>query len=406
LRRVVSPLARGQPHFEARELHGTQWGRICPFETPEGANIGLVKNLALLVNVSVGIDDKPVEEVLYELGTIPVVTRKIKGRVIKGYLDDVVEKLEKGELTGEEYAGWSRVFLNGKLIGYHPNGRQLVETLRNLRRQSKLPFKASELNVTHVHTEFFDEVIVSTDPGRIRRPLIVVENGKPKLTREHVEKLKTGELSFEDLVRMGVVEYLDPDEEENALIALTLDQLTPEHTHLELWLPGIFGITASLIPYPEHNQSPRNMYQAAMAKQALGLNSANFQRRVDTRGHLLHYPQKPLVTTRAINVIGYNGRPSGQNFVVAVLTLTGYNIEDAVILNKSSVERGLARSTFFRLYSTVEYKYPGGIQDEITKPPPSARGYRGQRAYELLEDDGIIAPETPCIWRRCPSRES
>jgi DNA-directed RNA polymerase subunit B len=395
LRRVVSPLARGQPHFEARELHGTQWGRICPFETPEGANIGLVKNLALLVNVSVGIDDKPVEEVLYELGTIPVVTRKIKGRVIKGYLDDVVERLEKGELTGEEYAGWSRVFLNGKLIGYHPNGRQLVETLRNLRRQSKLPFKASELNVTHVHTEFFDEVIVSTDPGRIRRPLIVVENGKPKLTREHVEKLKSGELSFEDLVRMGVVEYLDPDEEENALIALTPDQLTPEHTHLELWLPGIFGITASLIPYPEHNQSPRNMYQAAMAKQALGLNSANFQRRVDTRGHLLHYPQKPLVTTRAINVIGYNERPSGQNFVVAVLTLTGYNIEDAVILNKSSVERGLARSTFFRLYSTVEYKYPGGIQDEITKPPPSARGYRGQRAYELLEDDGIIAPETP-----------
>jgi len=394
LRRVVSPLARGQPHFEARELHGTQWGRICPFETPEGANIGLVKNLALLVNVSVGIDDKPIEELLYGLGVIPVVTKKIKGKVVKGYLDDIIEKLERGELTGDEYRGWSRVFLNGKLIGYHPNGEQLVKTIRSMRRQGKI---SSEVNIAHIRTDYIDEVIVNTDAGRIRRPLIVVENGVPKLTKEHVEKLKKGELTFEDLVKMGVIEYLDPDEEENAYVALSMDQITPEHTHVELWIPGILGITASIIPYPEHNQSPRNMYEAAMAKQALGLNAANFQRRVDTRGHLLHYPQKPLVTTKHIGVIGYNERPAGQNFVVAVLTLTGYNIEDAVILNKSSVDRGLARSTFFRLYTTVEYKYPGGIQDEITKPPPSVKGYRGQRAYELLEDDGIVAPETPVV---------
>ncbi|MEM0368134.1 MAG: DNA-directed RNA polymerase subunit B [Desulfurococcaceae archaeon] len=391
LRRVVSPLARGQPHFEARELHGTQWGRICPFETPEGANIGLVKNLALLVNVSVGIEDKLMEELLYELGTIPIVTRRIKGKLVKGYLDDIVEKLEKGELSGDEYVGWSRVFLNGKLIGYHPDGETLAKTIRKMRRQGRI---SPEVNVSYTKTQYLNEVTVNTDAGRIRRPLIVVENGAPALTKEHIEKLTKGEISFEDLVKEGVIEYLDPDEEENAYVALTMDQITKEHTHLELWVPGIFGITASIIPYPEHNQSPRNMYEAAMAKQALGLNSANFQRRVDTRGHLLHYPQKPIVTTKAIDVIGYNERPAGQNFVVAVLTFTGYNIEDAIILNKSSVERGLGRSTFFRLYTTVEYKYPGGIQDEITKPPPSARGYRGQRAYELLEEDGIVAPET------------
>ncbi|MGB9817348.1 MAG: DNA-directed RNA polymerase subunit B [Desulfurococcaceae archaeon] len=394
LRRVVSPLARGQPHFEARELHGTQWGRICPFETPEGANIGLVKNLALLVNVSVGIEDKPVEELLYELGTIPIVTKRIKGKVVKGYLDDIIEKLEKGEVRGDEYSGWSRVFLNGKLIGYHPDGETLTKTIRKLRRQGKL---SPEVNVAHIQTNYLNEVIVNTDAGRIRRPLIVVENGVPRLTKDHVEKLKKGEISFEDLVKEGIIEYLDPDEEENAYVALTIDQVTKEHTHLELWIPGIFGITASIIPYPEHNQSPRNMYEAAMAKQALGLNAANFQNRVDTRGHLLHYPQKPLVTTKAIDVIGYNERPAGQNFVAAVLTLTGYNIEDAVILNKSSVERGLARSTFFRLYTTVEYKYPGGIQDEITKPSPSAKGYRGQRSYELLEEDGIVPPETEVV---------
>ncbi|MEM4717905.1 MAG: DNA-directed RNA polymerase subunit B [Desulfurococcaceae archaeon] len=391
LRRVVSPLARGQPHFEARELHGTQWGRICPFETPEGANIGLVKNLALLVNVSVGIDDKPVEELLYELGTIPIVTKRIRNKVVKGYIDEVLEKLEKGEAEEITYAKYAKVFLNGKLIGYHEDGEFLAKKIRELRRQGKV---STEVNIAHIRVGQVNEVIVNTDAGRIRRPLIVVENGKPKLEKEHVEKLKAGEISFEDLARVGVIEYLDPDEEENAYISLTPEDVTSGHTHLELWIPGIFGITASIIPYAEHNQSPRNMYEAAMAKQALGLNASNFQRRVDTRGHLLHYPQKPLVTTRPVEVIGYNERPSGQNMVVAVLTYTGYNIEDAVILNKSSVDRGLARSTFFRLYTTVEYKYPGGIQDEITRPPPSVRGYRGQGVYELLEDDGIVAPET------------
>lgn len=390
LRRVVSPLARGQPHFEARELHGTQWGRICPFETPEGVNIGLVKNLALLTNVSVGIDDKEIEELLYELGTQPVITKKTRGKVVKGYLDIVIEKLEHGELTGEEYSNWVKVFLNGRFIGLHPEGSKLVGRVRELRRKGKL---STEVNVAYIEKKSIREVIVNTDAGRIRRPLIVVENGKPRLTREHVDKLRRNEISFEDLVKSGIIEYLDPDEEENAYIALRPDEVGSEHTHLEIWIPGIFGITASLIPYAEHNQSPRNMYEAAMAKQALGLNTSSFQRRLDTRGHLLHYPQKPLVTTRAMDVIGYNERPSGQNFVVAVLTFTGYNIEDAVILNKSSVDRGLARSTFFRLYSTVEYKYPGGIQDEITKPSPSVKGYRGPRVYELLEDDGIIAPE-------------
>ncbi|MCC6034182.1 MAG: DNA-directed RNA polymerase subunit B [Desulfurococcaceae archaeon] len=394
LRRVVSPLTRTQPHFEARELHGTQWGRICPLETPEGTNIGLVKNLALVANVSVGIDDREVEELLYELGVTPIVTRKVKGKIKKGYLDLVIEGLNKGEPIGEKFAEWSKVFLNGKLIGYHPDGENLAKTIRELRRKGKL---SPEVNVAYIRTEYINEVIVNTDAGRIRRPLIVVENGKPKLTKDIVERVKRGELSFDDLVKMGIIEYIDPDEEENTYIALTPDHVTQEHTHLELWVPGIFGITASIIPYAEHNQSPRNMYEAAMAKQALGLSTASFQRRVDTRGHLLHYPQKPLVETRAIEIIGYNERAAGQNMIVAIYAYTGYNMEDAVILNKSSVERGLARSTFFRLYSTIEHKYPGGVQDEITRPPPSIRGYRGPRAYDKLEEDGIVAPETDVV---------
>jgi len=382
LRRVVSPLARTQPHFEARELHPTQWGRMCPFETPEGANIGLVKNLALMAHVSVGVPEEEVEPILYKkLGV-----KKI---------DEIIEEIRKSMIEGGEvpdYTAWSRVYINGRLIGYHPDGKKLAQEIRRLRRQGKI---STEVNVAHIRDEYINEVYINTDAGRIRRPLLVVENGKLKLKPEHIKKLRSGEWSFEDLVKRGIVEYLDADEEEEAYIALSPDQLAPEHTHMEIWTPAIMGITASIIPYAEHNQSPRNTYEAAMAKQSLGLYAANFQRRMDTRGHLLHYPQKPLVQTRAMEVNGYNERPAGQNMVVAVMSFTGYNIEDALIMNKSSVDRGLARSTFFRLYSTVEYRYPGGQEDKITIPSSNVRGYRGPKAYEKLDEDGIVAPETP-----------
>jgi len=382
LRRVVSPLARTQPHIAARELHPTQWGRLCPFETPEGQNIGLVKNLALMTQVSVGCREDQVEERLYRLGVKP----------IKEIIDEIREKMLSGETETTPYLSWSRVYINGRFIGYHPNGEELVKELRRLRRSGKLSF---EVNVAHIKNEYLDEVYVNTDAGRVRRLLLVVEDGKLKLKPEHVEKLKRGEWSFEDLVKRGIVEFLDADEEEDALIALSPDQLTPEHTHMEVWTPAIMGITASLIPYAEHNQSPRNTYEAAMAKQSLGLYAANFQRRMDTRGHLLHYPQRPLVRTRAMEVNGYDERPAGQNMVVAVMSFTGYNIEDALIMNKSSVDRGLGRSTFFRLYTTVEYKYPGGQEDKITIPPRNVRGYRGPSAYEKLDEDGLTPPETP-----------
>jgi len=382
LRRVVSPLARTQPHLAARELHPTQWGRLCPFETPEGQNIGLVKNLALMAYVSVGVNEDKVEQLLYRLGV----------KRMKEIIDEIKRSISE-ETPLPDYSSWSRVYLNGRLIGYHPDGKQLVSEIRRLRRQDKIA-NGSEINVAYIRDEYLNEVYVNCDAGRIRRPLLVVENGELKLKPEHVEKLKKGEWSFDDLVKRGIVEYLDPDEEEDSYIALTPDKITPEHTHLEIWSPSIVGITASIIPYAEHNQSPRNMYEAAMAKQSLGLSSSNFQLRMDTRGQLLHYPQVPIVKTRFMEINGYNERPAGQNMIVAVMSFTGYNIEDALIMNKSSVDRGLGRSTFFRLYSTVEYKYPGGQEDQITIPISSVRGYRGPRAYEKLEEDGIAAPET------------
>jgi len=384
LRRVVSPLARTQPHIAARELHPSQWGRICPFETPEGQNIGLVKNLALQAQVSVGVPEEIVEKFLYRLGVKPIVEILEEARV----------KIREGSSL-EEYSGWCRVYLNGRLIGYHPDGRELAELIRKKRRNiGRNEEWLLEVNVAYIESKYLKEVFVNCDAGRIRRPLIVVENGKIKLSKEHVNAIRKGRLKFSDLVKKGIIEFLDADEEENAYIALKPEDVTPEHTHVEIFLPSIFSITSCIIPYAEHNQSPRNTYEAAMAKQSLGVYLANFQLRMDSRGHLLHYPQKPLVQTKFLDIIGYNDRPAGQNMIVAILTFTGYNIEDALVMNRSSVDRGLGRSTFFRLYSTTEYRYSGGEEDKLTIPTSDVRGYKGPSAYQKLDPaDGLANPE-------------
>jgi len=362
LRRVVSSLSRTQPHFEARDLHPTQWGRLCAVETPEGQNVGLVKNLALLAEVTIGVDEAAVEKMLAELGVVPVLEAR------------------RGGLEGAE------VYLNGRLVGVHQNPEELVKTLRKMRRQGRI---SDEVNVAHIG----DAVYVNCDGGRIRRPLLVVEDGRLKLAKEHVQKLASGELTWNDLVKMGVVEYLDADEEENAYIAVGPEPDMSKYSHMEIIPSSILGAIASIIPYLEHNQSPRNQYEAAMAKQSLGLPQANFMYKLDSRGHMLYYPERPIVTTRGLELVGYSRKPAGQNAVVALLTYTGYNIEDAIIMNKSSVDRGFLRSNFYRTYETEEQRYLGGEEDRIEVPDPSARGYRGPEAYSHLDEDGIAPPE-------------
>jgi DNA-directed RNA polymerase subunit B len=395
LRRVVSPLSRSQPNFEARDLHGTQWGRICLFETPEGPNCGLVKNMALTAYISVGVDESIVLDILEKIDVPDMRIEKI---------EKIFNELKKG---GSPMIEGSRVLINGRPIGFCRDGEKLVRFLRELRRSGKLHY---EVSIAHIKTQYVDEIYINTDVGRFLRPVFVVKDGKLIYSREHAEALGRGEIWFKDLVRMGVVEYLDPDEEENAYIALNPSDLTKEHTHMEIYPPAIVGIAAATIPYAEHNQSPRNTYQSAMVKQALGIYATNYQIRTDTRSYLLHYPEKPLAQTKFLDVIGYNSKPAGHNMVVAVMSYTGYNMEDAVILNKSSVERGMARSTFFRLYTVEERRYPGGEEDRIEIPDPSVHGYRGKQFYSKLGKEGIIGVEVPVeggeilVGKTSPSR--
>jgi DNA-directed RNA polymerase subunit B len=367
LRRVTSPLTRSQPHFEARDLHSTQWGRLCPNETPEGQNCGLVKNCALVIDISEGYDDRKIIDLLLDYGIKPISNERVPG---------------------------ARVYVNGNLIGISETPKELVDELRKRRRNGSLcipPEKSNEVNIRY--NEYMNSVIINCDEGRLRRPLFIIESGKLLLTKKHIEGIQNNRITFNDLIMEGIVEFIDAEEEENTFIAITPEDLSNEHTHAEIDTMVILGVCAGLVPYSEHNASPRNTMGAGMSKQSLGLSSSNFRIRPDTRAHFLHYPQIPLVKTKAMDYVNFTRRPGGQNFVVAVLSFQGYNMEDALIISKASVERGLGRSSFIRTYQAEERRYPGGQEDHFEIPNPDVRGARVDVSYNNLNEDGLIAPE-------------
>ena len=373
LRRIQSPLSRSQPNFEARDLHSTHFGRICPAETPEGSNCGLVKNIALSSIISVSVAVSEIIEKLYELGAHPV--------------EEASDILRKNG---------TRIFVDGRLIGYYDNGQLLTDTLRSLRRSGKIHAHVGIYYYSNENENATKRLYVSCNSGRILRPLAIIKEGKPVITLDVLDLIKRNMKSWSDLLWMGMIELIDANEEENCYVALDFTSLQQSHTHLEIYPPSILGVGASIIPYPEHNQSPRNTYESAMAKQSLGFSTPLMNASTYVRQHFMLYPQIPVVTTKAINLLGLEERPTGQNCIVTVLPFEGYNIEDAVVFNKSSVDRGLGRTFFYRVYEAEAKQYPGGMKDKFEIPSSEAniRGYRGEKSYRLLEDDGAIMHES------------
>ncbi|ORX89614.1 DNA-dependent RNA polymerase II second largest subunit [Basidiobolus meristosporus CBS 931.73] len=401
LRRCNTPIGRDGKIAKPRQLHNTHWGMVCPAETPEGQACGLVKNLALMSYISVGNPSAPVVEVL---------------------ADWAMESLE--QFSANNIADATKIFVNGVWVGIHRDPGNLIETMRRFRRRVDI---SPEVSIVRDIRD--KEIRFYTDAGRVCRPLYVVENQRIMLRKEHVQALQMREydgepFGWQDLVVNGIVEYLDAEEEEVSMICMTPEDLAesrmysklgyiPERevdvasrvkssaalithtwTHCEIHPSMILGICASIIPFPDHNQSPRNTYQSAMGKQAMGIYVTNYQLRMDTMANILYYPQKPLCTTRAMEYLRFRELPAGQNAIVAILCYSGYNQEDSLIMNQTSIDRGLFRSIFYRSYMDQEKKVGMMVMEEFEKPTRETTLRLKHGTYEKLEGDGLIAPGT------------
>jgi len=280
------------------------------------------------------------------------------------------------------------VFLDEKFIGAVDEGWDFVKKIISERRDGRIP---GEINV--YYDERLNEVNIESSKGRSRRPIIVVENGKSKLTNEMMNKCKKNELSWNDLVEQGIIEWLDASEEENAFVALNEDELTEKHTHLEISPNVILGYITNLVPYANYVQSSRLNRGSKTQKQSLGLYASNYLLRMDTDVNILNYPQVPITKSFMHDISNYEDHPAGQNVVIAMMSFQGNNMQDSLVVNKGSIDRGFARSTFFKPFIAEELRYSGGLVDEIGIPDKEVKGYRIEEDYRLLEEDGIIFPE-------------
>ena len=289
--RISSQFEKTRKVSGPRALQASQWGMLCPADTPEGEACGLVKSLALMTHITTNDDDEPIIKLLFNLG-----------------VEDV------HLMSGEElsFQGVYVVLLNGILYAISRTPKFLVTTFRELRRSGKISEFVS------IYTNARQRTInISSDAGRVCRPYIIVENQRSKITNRHMKQLNKGVRSFTDCIKEGLVEFLDVNEENDCNIAVFEKDIYVHTTHLEIEPFTILGICAGLVPYPHHNQSPRNTYQCAMGKQAIGVIGYNQQMRFDTIMYNMVYPQKPLVSTRTIELVNFDKIPAGQNAVVS-----------------------------------------------------------------------------------------
>ena len=390
LRRITTSISKkNNTSAKPRQLHNTQWGYVCPAETPEGHCCGLVKKLSLICHISTQYDIEYISEILNDTGII--------------YMNDWINYCLPNENTQDNLENYENVelkdrnifkfFINGKWIGIHKNGKELYKTLRNYKIRGILPFDVS----IYIYEED-KEIKIQCDSGRCTRPVLIIEKNIDKTSILDKDKLFNGEYKWNDFIKMGIIEYLDPHEEENFLICSQNKELQNnvyDYTHCEIHPSLIFGVCASLVPFPDHNQAPRNTYQCGMAKQSVGLTSLNYKDRMDTMSHILMYPQKSLITTHANDLMKLNDIPSGQNAIVAIMCYTGFNQEDSVILNQSAIDRGLFRSMYFRTYKDQETK-KNSEKEEFGIPIDCKKIHKLQDdgfpeiGSNLCEDDVII----------------
>lgn len=369
LRRLNTPISREGKSPKPRQLHPTSYGIVCPCETPEGGGCGLVKNLALSAHVRIGCFSTPIAQ---------MILRDLQPKVVPLLLSDAHIRNDA-----------VHVHVNGVIIAMSSvkDAPLLADNLRKMRRRRSLPFDTSiTLHDRALH--------IATDPGGLCRPLIIASE------KHRILDVLTGAASYEStwdaLLSQGIVEMIDKDEERTMTVAMRISSLFEPggeaYTHAELSPALMLGICGSLIPFSDHNQSPRNTYQSAMGKQATGVFVTNWMRRMDAISHVLMYPQKQLVTTRVEQCLRTNAIPSGETLFVCILAYGGYNQEDSVIMNEASVQRGALRSVIQRCFKDEE-KAVGADSEQFCIPTAQAdcAGLRTAN-YDKLSSEGAVLP--------------
>lgn len=384
LRRVNTPIDKSGKLVPPRRLHNSCWGFICPAETPEGASVGIVKNLSYMTHISISSDSNA----LYE------------------YILPLIDSLDDIKFSNNKYLYDNvKVFINGSWIGVT---KEPIELYNNLKEKK---YKG----IINVYTSIiFDikmkEIRICNDAGRLIRPLFRVENNKLLYTLKNnvqaILDIKNNKAEWDDLIYSGkyqnsIIEYIDIYEQEHSMIAMEKEYLENKsdknyiykYSHCEIHPSTIFGVLASCIPFPENNQSPRNTYQSAMGKQAIGVYVTNFDNRMDKTSYVLTYPMRPLVDTRLMNLIKLNEIPSGEQVIVAIASHSGYNQEDSILFNKSSIDRGLFLATIYHTEKDEDKKLYGN--EEIRcKPEPNKTKNMKFANYNKINSEGIIPENT------------
>ena len=382
-RRISTPMDKSGKLVPPRKLHNTSWGFLCPAETPEGQSVGIVKNISYMTHITIHSNSLP----LYE------------------YIIPNIIKIDDEKLTSYDMYNKVKVFINGAWVGITDEPEELYLMLKDKKYKG----------IINIYTSIiFDyknkEIRVCNDSGRLSRPLLRVKDSNILITDSIISDLTKTELTWDNLLTSSkidesVIEYIDPEEQSWAMIAtkpkdiIVKSDRIYKYSHCEIHPSTMFGILASCIPFPEHNQSPRNTYQCAQGKQAMGVYVTNYENRMDKTAYVLNYPTRPLVDTRLMNMIELNKIPSGTNVIVAIMTHTGYNQEDSLLINKGSIDRGLALVTVYHTEKDEDKQKING--DEEIRCKPDATKTKGMKMgnYNKVNSKGVI-PENTLVENR------
>lgn len=382
-RRISTPTDKSGKLIPPRKLHNTSWGFCCPSESPEGQSVGIVKNLAYMTHVTIYSNSLP----LYE------------------YIMPNIISIDNLELNVSTIYNKVKVFINGAWVGISENPMELYESLKDKKYKG----------IINIYTSIiFDyklkEIRVCNDAGRLTRPLLRVKNKNILITTNIINRLKSGELIWDNLLtssklKESILEYVDPEEQNCSMIAtkpkdlININNKLTRYSHCEIHPSTIFGVLASCIPFPEYNQSPRVTYQCAQAKQAMGIYATNYENRMDKTAYILNYPMRPLVETRIMDLINLNDIPSGSQVIVAIMTHTGYNQEDSLLINKGSIDRGMSLVTVYHTEKDEDKQKINGDEEIRCKPDKSKTKGMKMGNYSKVNSKGVI-PENTLVENR------